>query len=239
MLYQLYQAQADLLGVARAGSAWARALSVACGGLPQARLLSAAAEWFATTAVTHERPAYGLDRVTVQNRTFAVREEAVLRTPFGTLLHFRKDMLAEQPRVLVVAPMSGHFATLLRGTVETLLPDCDVYITDWHNARDVPVEAGVFGLDEFVDHLIRFLETLGPGSHLMAVCQPTVPALIAASVMAVVRNPAQPRSMTLMAGPIDTRISPTKVNRLAKDRPIEWFERNLIGIVPHIDDDPS
>jgi poly(3-hydroxybutyrate) depolymerase len=148
------------------------------------------------------------------------------------LLRFRKDTAVVQPRVLVVAPMSGHFATLLRGTVAVLLPDHDVYITDWKNARDIPVSDGVFGFDEYVDHLIRFMEAIGEGSHMIAVCQPAVAGLAAAAVMAEAGNRAQPRSLTLMAGPIDTRQNPTKVNELAKSRPIEWFEKNLIASVP-------
>ena len=134
--------------------------------------------------------------------------------------------------MLLIAPLSGHFATLLRATVRTMLPEHDVYITDWHNARDVPPEAGRFGFDEYIEHLIRFLEKIGPGAHMVAVCQPCVAALVAASVMAQGDNPAQPRSMTLMAGPIDTRVNPTKVNELAKSKPIDWFEKNLIARVP-------
>jgi polyhydroxyalkanoate depolymerase len=137
-----------------------------------------------------------------------------------------------QPRVLVVAPLSGHFATLLRNTVRTMLPDHDVYITDWHNARDVAVADGAFNFDSYVEHLIRFLEIIGPGAHVLAVCQPCVQALVAAAVMAEGGHPAQPKSMTLMAGPIDTRVNPTKVNELAKSKPIEWFARNLIAKVP-------
>ena len=131
-----------------------------------------------------------------------------------------------------MAPLSGHFATLLRNTVRTLLPDHDVYITDWHNARDVPLEAGAFGFDDYVDYLIKFMEKLGPGAHLVAVCQPCVQALAAVAVMAADGNPAQPSSMTLMAGPIDTRVNPTKVNKLATSKPMSWFERNLIARVP-------
>jgi polyhydroxyalkanoate depolymerase len=134
--------------------------------------------------------------------------------------------------VLVIAPLSGHFATLLRATIRTMLPEHDVYITDWHNARDIPLEAGRFGFDEYIEHLIRFMEKIGPGGHMVAVCQPCVAALVAASVMAQGDHPAQPRSMTLMAGPIDTRINPTKVNELAKSHDIGWFERTLIGRVP-------
>ena len=170
--------------------------------------------------------------MTVNNRTVAVAEEAADDTPFGTLLHFRKDHAVQQPRVLLVAPMSGHFATLLRGTVQVMLPEHDLYITDWKNARDVPLAEGRFGFDEFVDHIIRFLRVMGPGSHIVAVCQPAVPALAAAAVMAEAGDAAVPHSMTLMAGPIDTRVNPTKVNELAKSRPIEWFDRHLISAVP-------
>ena len=129
--------------------------------------------------------------------------------------------------MLLVAPLSGHFATLLRATVRTMLPDHDVYITDWHNARDIPLIAGRFGVDEYVDHLIKFLEVLGPGAHVLAVCQPCVAVLSAVAMMAQADNPAQPRSMTLMAGPIDCRVNPTKVNELANKRDIAWFERML------------
>jgi polyhydroxyalkanoate depolymerase len=182
--------------------------------------------------LTFARPAFGISGVRVGNRDVPVIEEPVTATPFGTLLRFRKDIDAPQPKVLVVAPLSGHFATLLRGTVRTLLPDHDVYITDWHNARDVPLSAGRFGFDDYVDHLVQFLETMGEGSHMVAVCQPAVQTLAAAAVMAQTRNPATPRSMTLMAGPVDCRISPTGVNALATSKPIEWFEKNLISTVP-------
>jgi poly(3-hydroxybutyrate) depolymerase len=128
--------------------------------------------------------------------------------------------------------MSGHFSTLMRDTVKTMLPDHDVYITDWHNARDVPLGAGRFDLDDFVDHLITFMAAIGPGCHVIAICQPSVPTLAAAAIMAEDDHPAQPRSMTLMAGPIDTRINPTKVNEFATSRPIEWFYASMIGVVP-------
>jgi len=161
-----------------------------------------------------------------------VVEQPAMQTPFGTLLHFKKDIETAQPRVMVVAPLSGHFATLLRETVKTLLTDHDVYITDWHNARDMPLSAGRFGFDEYVDHMIQFLQAMGPGSHVIAVCQPCVAALVAASVMAKNGMKAQPKSLTLMAGPIDCRVNPTKVNELATGKPIEWFEKNLISVVP-------
>ncbi len=194
--------------------------------------LTAAYELIARAGLTHVRPPYGIDKVMVGNREVAVTEEAADRTPFGTLLRFKKDIDMAQPRVLLVAPLSGHFATLLRATVRTMLPEHDVYITDWHNARDVAVADGRFGFDEYAGHMIRFLEKIGPGAHMIAVCQPCVAALVAASVMAQRDNPAAPRSMTLMAGPIDCRVNPTKVNELAKGKPIEWFEKNLIAEVP-------
>jgi poly(3-hydroxybutyrate) depolymerase len=170
--------------------------------------------------------------VTVGNEVVPVIEEAAHVTPFGTLLRFAKDVDIVQPRVLLVAPLSGHFATLLRNTVKTLLPEHDVYVTDWHNARDAPLSAGRFGFDDYVEHLITFLEVIGPGAHIVAVCQPCVATLVAAAVMAQTNNPAQPRSMTLMAGPIDCRVNPTKVNELATSKPMSWFEQNLIATVP-------
>jgi poly(3-hydroxybutyrate) depolymerase len=234
MLYLAYQLHSDIMSPVRA---WA-SMAVNSGGspllgdYPAMRNLTAVYELISRAGLTHTRPPFGIGSVTVGNRDVEVREEAVLTTPFGTLLRFKKDVATEQPRVLLVAPLSGHFATLLRATVKTMLPDHDVYITDWHNARDVPLAAGRFGVDEYTDHIIKFLETMGPGSHVLAVCQPCVAVLAAASVMAQAGNPAQPRSMTLMAGPIDTRINPTTVNELAKKHPIDWFERTLTASVP-------
>jgi polyhydroxyalkanoate depolymerase len=236
MLYQAYQAHSDVMTPVRI---WAgRALqaigarSVGIADNVVLRNLTAAYELIARAGLTHDRPPFGINDVRVGNREVAVREDAVLATPFGTLLRFRKDVDAAQPRVLLVAPLSGHFSTLLRSTVRTMLPEHDVYITDWHNVRDVALTHGRFGLDEYIEHLIRFLEAIGPGAHVMAVCQPCVQVLAAVAVMAQTDNAAQPRSMTLMAGPIDPRINPTKVNALANSRPIEWFEQNLIATVP-------
>jgi poly(3-hydroxybutyrate) depolymerase len=236
MLYQAYQAHTDVMVPVRswAGSAL-RALGQPLAGIADnavLRNLTAAYEIIARAGLTHARPAFGIDRVTVGNREVAVNERAALTTPFGTLLHFKKDIDTPQPRVLLVAPLSGHFATLLRGTVRTMLPEHDVYITDWHNVRDVSLAHGSFGFDGYIEHLIRFLEAIGPGAHVVAVCQPCVAVLVGAAVMAQAGNPAQPRSMTLMAGPIDTRVNPTKVNKLANSKSIEWFERNLIATVP-------
>ncbi|WP_075217645.1 polyhydroxyalkanoate depolymerase [Mongoliimonas terrestris] len=235
MLYRRYQAQADLADMVRATARFSAAVTTPFAALrPRLPLSHAMATqaMLARAGITHARPSYRINAVTVGNREVPVTEEPVLVTPFGTLLHFAKDVDVPQPKVLVVAPLSGHFATLLRNTVQTLLADHDVYITDWHNARDVPLEDGPFGFDDYVEHLIRFLETMGPGSHVLAVCQPCVQVLAATAVMAADDNPAQPRSMTLMAGPVDTRINPTSVNTLALSKPMSWFEENLIGTVP-------
>jgi poly(3-hydroxybutyrate) depolymerase len=236
MIYQLYQAQADMLfplrQFARLGASMTGLFECGVFASPLVRHASAVLTLFADSAPTHKRPPFGIASVTVGDHRIAVTEEVADDTSFGTLLHFRKDSPIPQPRVLLVAPMSGHFATLLRDTVRVMLPEHDVYITDWKNARDIPLSDGRFGLDEFIDHIIRWLGVMGPGSHVVAVCQPAVPALAAAAVMAETGDPAQPRSMTLMAGPIDTRFNPTKVNELAASRPIDWFERHLIGAVP-------
>ncbi len=235
MLYLAYQSQDDLIdpfrSVARSMLAtlgpWATAAAPA-----QVRSLAAAYEMIARAGLTHTRPPYGIDEVMVGNEMVKVEEKPRFVAPFGTLLHFKKDVATPQPRVLVVAPLSGHFATLLRNTVKTLLADHDVYITDWHNARDVSLERGGFGFEDYVETVITFLQVLGPGTHVLAVCQPCVQVLAAAAIMAEADDPAQPRSMTLMAGPIDTRINPTKVNELAMGKPIDWFEKNLIASVP-------
>ena len=234
MLYQAYQAHSDIMVPVRAWAGAALHAFAPMNGFspPAVKNLNAAYELISRAGLTHVRPAYGIDTVTVGNEELPVTEEAAHTTPFGTLLRFRKDVSAAQPRVLLVAPLSGHFATLLRSTVRTMLPEHDVYITDWHNARDAPLSAGRFGFDDYVEHLMKFLEVIGPGAHVVAVCQPCVATLVAAAVMAQQNNPAQPRSMTLMAGPIDCRVNPTKVNELATSKPISWFEQNLIASVP-------
>jgi poly(3-hydroxybutyrate) depolymerase len=236
MLYQAYQAHCDMMGPLRAMASGAISAIgtplVGFSNTPALRNLTAVYELISRAGLTHERPPFGIDKVMVGNRPVAVTEDAALTTPFGTLLHFRKDIEMAQPRVLLVAPLSGHFSTLLRNTVITMLPEHDVYITDWHNVRDVPAASGSFGFDDYVEEVIRFLETIGPGAHVIAVCQPCVAVLIAVAVMAAAGNPAQPRSMILMAGPIDTRVNPTKVNELAQSKPMDWFEQNLIAKVP-------
>lgn len=233
MLYQAYQLQSDLMSpmrlLAQASSAglWLRQTE---GSM--LRKISAACEVMSRMRLTHSRPAYGITSITVGDDTFPVTEEQTLSLPFGTLLHFRKEGVSGQPPVLLVAPLSGHFATLLRETARTLLQDHDVYITDWHNARDVSLREGAFGLDDYIEHMMRYLAAIGPGAHVVAVCQPCVAALAATALMAEDDHPAQPRSLTLMAGPVDCRVNPTGVNELANSKPIEWFEKNLISHVP-------
>lgn len=236
MLYSGYQAWNDMLAPARFGAQIALGMRDKMGPMADwamPRRMFALMDVFQGARVTHKRPAYAITSVRSGNADVAVREEIVADLPFGDLLHFVKDEVeTAQPRVLVVAPMSGHFSTLLRSTVVTLLRDHDVYITDWKNARDVPLEAGRFGFEDYVDYIIQFFQTMGPGAHLLSVCQPCVPALAAVAVMAEDKDPATPKSMTLMGGPIDTRVAPTVVNDLANDKPIDWFEKNLISTVP-------
>ena len=234
-MYQMYQAQADLTAQMRGWASIASTMlhtplgdALAPYGMGR---VTAGFDMLARAGITHTRPSFGIDSVVVGETDVHVIEEIADATPFASLLHFKKDIATELPPVLIVAPMSGHFSTLLRGTVRTMLPDQDVYLTDWHNAQDVSLTAGRFGSDEYIDHLIRFLEHIGPGAHIVAVCQPCVPVLAAVAVMAEAGNAAQPRSMTLMAGPVDARVNPTAVNKLASEHEIAWFEQ-LISTVP-------
>ncbi len=235
LLYQAYQMQEDLIAPFRflaqhtRQSALSKLWSFNDGF--QSRFL-AMLEMVTRFKLSHTRPDFAIPFVRVGNRDVPVTVETTLDMPFGKLLHFSRDIDTAQPRVLVVAPLSGHFATLLRGTVETLLRDHDVYITDWSNARDVPLSAGAFGIDDYVAYLIRFIEEIGPGSHLLAVCQPCVQALAAVAVMSEEKHPATPRSMTLMAGPVDPRESPTEVNEFAVKKSLAWFESSVIATVP-------
>jgi poly(3-hydroxybutyrate) depolymerase len=207
---------------------WVRTLSGTT-----ARTWAAAQQVFELAQVTHRRPPWRIDSVTRHGSVFPVDNAVAARTPFAELRRFwRVGAAVQGPRVLVVAPMSGHFATLLRDTVRTLLQDHEVYVTDWLNVRDVPLSAGRFGLDEYTQHLIDFIAHLGPGTHVLAVCQPCVSAFAATALMAEDDHPATPASLTLMAGPIDCRVNPTEVNRLATSKPISWFRQNLISTVP-------
>jgi len=242
MLYKAYQAFCDTMAPARfaAGAATDfrdRFLNGATK-MPNARRLFAVAETFDRAKITHGRPPYAIGEVLSDNAVVQVVEEVALSLPFGDLLHFAKpEVLVPQPKILVVAPLSGHFSTLLRNTVETLLRDHDVYITDWKNARDVPLSEGRFGFEDYTDYVIRFLQEIGDpeagrGAHVLAVCQPCVPVLAAVAIMAQNDDPMQPRTMSLLGGPVDTRESPTVVNELATSNDFAWFEQNLIHTVP-------
>lgn len=236
MLYAGYQTFADMMEPARMFARAAvkfRDNGSTLQDWPMVRRMYALCDTFASAAITHAHPPFGITEVLSGNAMTPVREEVVASRPFGNLLHFAKDeVAAPQPKMLVVAPLSGHYATLLANTVETLLRDHDVYITDWKNARDIPKSAGHFGLDEYTDYVIDFLRELGPRSHVLAVCQPCVPTLAAVAIMAEDHDPCEPRTMTLLGGPIDVHAAPTVVNRLATGHPLEWFRDNLIARVP-------
>jgi poly(3-hydroxybutyrate) depolymerase len=200
--------------------------------IPGMREVAAALEVLSRLAVGHEKPSFCVEYVSVSGRPAAVTEKVLLDRPFCQLLHFQKDEICPGPKVLLLAPLSGHHATLLRSTVEALLPEHDVYITDWADARLVPLEAGRFDLSFYVEYLKEFLRYLGPDTHVVAVCQPAVPSLCAVAHMAEDDEFGQPRSMTLIAGPVDTRKSPTAVNRFAQAHTLRWFESHVIERVP-------
>ncbi len=202
---------------------------------PLGKNISAGAELFERMTRRYGKPTFGLDEMEVGGVVYPVLEDVVWSRPFCSLLRFvRPDYppAHEQPKLLIVAPMSGHYATLLRGTVEAFLPHCDVYITDWVDARMVPLAVGTFDLDDYIDYLRAMLDHLGPGVHTLGVCQPSVPLLAAVAVMEANGDTNAPASMTLMGGPIDTRRSPTEVNKLAERRGVEWFRRNCLHTAP-------
>jgi poly(3-hydroxybutyrate) depolymerase len=199
------------------------------GGGP---LLASALDVFAHAAAPRGKPAFNLPTTEIDGVTVPIVEALEARKTFGQLRHFVRKGREGDPKLLIVAPMSGHFATLLRGTVARLLPNHDIYITDWADARDVPLEDGTFDLDDYVDYLTGWLEYIGPGAHMLAVCQPSVPCLAAASLMSAEKNPCRPRTLTMMGGPIDTREAPTAVNELAEERPLSWFQQNVVATVP-------
>jgi poly(3-hydroxybutyrate) depolymerase len=199
---------------------------------PGAQRVAASAELFHRLTKRYEKPEFGLASTVIDGREVAVGERVVLRKPFCRLLHFERDAQRADPTVLLVAPLSGHFATLLRDTVRALLPAHEVYITDWADAKMVPIGEGPFHLDDYVDYVREFIALLGPAVHVVSVCQPTVPVLAAVALMAAAGEPVAPRTMIMMGGPIDARRSPTAVNNLALKHPLSWFERRLIERVP-------
>ena len=200
--------------------------------LPHSGRVAAGSELLARVVRRYEKPAFGLGHTLIDGETVSVHEEVAAARPFCRLLHFRRDTGWRHPKVLLVAPLSGHHATLLRDTVFALLPDHDVYVTDWIDARQVPLAEGYFHFADYVATVQDFIRLLSPGLHIVSVCQPTVPVLAAVSLMAAADDPDQPRSMTLMGGPIDTRRAPTEVNRYAKTRSLRWFDTHVITRVP-------
>lgn len=196
------------------------------------RTMAANAELFERVTRKFGKPEFHLPHTDIGGHKVTITEEIVVEKPFCNLLHFRRNTKRKDPRVLIVAPVSGHFATLLRGTVEALLPHHDVYITDWVDAMTVPQTEGRFNLDDYISYLIEFLSLLGPDTHVIGVCQPAVPVFAAVAIMEAEDDPNCPASMTLMGGPIDPRVSKTAVTELAETRPISWFEQNVISEVP-------
>jgi poly(3-hydroxybutyrate) depolymerase len=240
MLYDAYEFQRSMLAGASAMANFGAGLLQNpanpfsyFGGGP---VLGSALEVFAHAAAPRGKPAFGITSTVVDGRQVAVREEIVLRKPFGQLKHFVREGVTGGPKLLIVAPMSGHYATLLRDTVRRMLVSADVYITDWRDAKLVPLSDGRFDLDDYIDYLVEFLAAMGaegdPRAHVLAVCQPSVPAYAATAAMGRDQHPNRPYTLSLMGGPIDTREAPTAVNTLATERPHAWFEQNVIATVP-------
>jgi poly(3-hydroxybutyrate) depolymerase len=242
MLYDAYEVQRSFLAgaskLAGLGAGWLNNPSNPWGYSSMGPMVAASLEVFAHASAPRGKPEFALETAHVAGKDVPVHEEILLRKAFGQLKHFYREGVNTGPRLLIVAPMSGHYATLLRGTVERLLPSFDVYITDWRDAKLVPTDEGSFNLDDYIDYLIEFLELIGTKTgerpHLLAVCQPAVPAFAATALMNADKNKWRPRTLTMMGGPIDTREAPTAVNTLATQRPFAWFENNVIATVPMI-----
>ena len=239
MFYQFYELNHAIMAPWRAAAdAMRLAYSNPLNPLSQTYLCRTAAaglEVFERSTRRYGKPEFGLHETIIGDQPISIDEKIVWRQPFCNLIHFERILekpAKSDPRVLIVAPMSGHYATLLRGTVEALLPTSDIYITDWIDARMVPLTEGTFDLDDYIEYVIEILHFLGPDTHVIAVCQPAVPVLAAVAIMEARGDALSPASMTLMGGPIDTRINPTAVNKLAKDKPIEWFRDNVVMPVP-------
>ncbi len=236
MLYDAYELQRSMLAGASAMANFGAGVLqnpanpfAYFGGGP---ILASALEVFAHASAPRGKPEFGLESTVIEGRDVIVSEQIVLRRPFGQLKRFAREGIEGGPKLLIVAPMSGHYATLLRGTVERMLPFADVYITDWRDAKLVPLSDGKFDLDDYIDYIVDYLEHIGPGAHMLAVCQPSVPCYAAACLMSADKHPCRPRTLTMMGGPIDTREAPTAVNTLATKRPHAWFEQNVIATVP-------
>jgi len=243
MLYDAYEVQRSLLGgasrLAGMGAGWLNSPANPWSYSSMGPVVAASLDVFAHAAAERGQPEFGLNSTLIGRKTVPVREESVLAKPFGSLKHFVRDGApADDPKLLIVAPMSGHFATLLRGTVERMLPRHDVYITDWRDAKLVALTEGKFDLNDYVDYLMEFLSAIGEAGgerpHMLAVCQPAAPAFAATALMGAQKHRWRPRTLTMMGGPIDTRQAPTAINTLATQRPLGWFQNNVVATVPMI-----
>ncbi|HEU5481677.1 MAG TPA: polyhydroxyalkanoate depolymerase [Sphingomicrobium sp.] len=242
MLYDAYEVQRSVLAgasrLAGLGAGWLSNPANPFSYASASPLIAASLEVFSHAAAPRGKPKFGIERTVVGGQEVRVREEVELRKPFGKLKHFAREGIGTGPRLLIVPPMSGHYATLLRGTVERMLPRHDVYVADWSDAKLVPLGEGSFDLDDYIDYLIEFLELIGEQTgerpHMIAVCQPSVPAFVATALMNADKHEFRPRTLTLMGGPIDTRKAPTAINTLATQRPLSWFQHNVIATIPAI-----
>ena len=238
MLYDAYEVQRSLLtGASTMANIGVGLLNNPANPFAYSQMgpiMASALQVFAHASAPRGKPEFGFETVVVEGREVPVHEEIVLRKPFGQLKRFRREGVEDGPKLLIVAPMSGHYATLLRGTVERMMPRHDVYITDWRDAKLVPLEEGRFDLDDYIDYLIEFMEHIGGRPHVLAVCQPSVPAFAAAALMSAGKHPNRPATLTMMGGPIDTREAPTEVNTVATQRPFSWFKSNVIATVPYL-----
>jgi poly(3-hydroxybutyrate) depolymerase len=242
MLYDAYEVQRSFLAgasrLAGLGAGWLNNPANPLGYNAMSPLVAASLEVFAHASAPRGKPDFGIHSVHVGRKDVQVDEQILLRKPFGQLKHFVRVGVEQGPPLLIVAPMSGHYATLLRGTVERMLPGFDVYITDWRDAKLVPLAEGHFDLDDYIDYLIEFIDTIGEKTgrrpNMLAVCQPSVPAYAATALMNQDKARWRPATLTLMGGPVDTREAPTAVNTLATQRPFNWFENNVVATVPMI-----
>jgi len=242
MLYNAYEMQRSLMsGASAMASVWSEVLSNPANPLSAlgvGQVAASALDVFAHAAMPRGKPSFAIDSVTVEGESFSVTESIVMQRPFGNLLRFTHSGLgADAPKLLIVAPMSGHYATLLRGTAARMLQNSVVYVTDWADARQVPLSEGRFDLDDYIDYVIHFLEFTGKdingeGTHVLAVCQPSVPTYAATAIMGANGHPQRPLTLTMMGGPVDTREAPTSVNDVAVTHPLPWFKHNVIATVP-------
>ncbi|HEY2709282.1 MAG TPA: polyhydroxyalkanoate depolymerase [Caulobacteraceae bacterium] len=244
MLYSLHEAAYNSATPVRiaadaARELWSSPLNPAANS-KFGRTIFASAEMLSNMTRRYGRPLWGIDQVTVKGRSVAVRQDVVFRTPWVKLRRFSREPIdlrrarapLAAPPLLIVAPLSGHYATLLRGTVETFLQDFDVYVADWSNARDVPIIEGRFDFHDYIDQVRDILRHIGERAHVVAVCQPGPPVLAAAALLAEDKDPHRPASISLLGSPIDARLAPTQTNRLAEDKPFSWFQQAMIYTVP-------